>query len=370
MLRSEIIEKVKARLDEYSPFSEPQSLVALGASEVKPIDSYIEQVLAGAQDAILRIVPLSRVRETVRDLTMEANGQSAFGQSPVMERMGSVGSDDYEVGTLVVPQDFLRLHTVRFDTWKRDVNRAHDISEPEYVVQRNKYTRGRNHKPSIIINNGVFEVYSLTFDADDGEEHCKVFRYIPLTDAAETTFEDSISDLVVLEAAREVANIFGEVNVAKELAEELIKLYAQRKRLPVYAAVLALLGPGAILHWLSVGLGVLLILAGFLSPWIRSWDPILRRTLCVLLAIWLIDFLWFETRAITAAIKGACGSPSHDSSYHLSCSPQYAGICSSSTSSKIMAMSAGSMGRNISRRAVYFLLRNRSSICSRYRSSL
>ena len=71
------------------------------------------------------------------------------------------------------------------------------------------------------------------------------------------------------------------------------------------AAVLALLGPGAILHWLSVGLGALLILAGFLSPWIRSWDPILRRTLCVLLAIWLIDFLWFEARAITAAIKGA-----------------------------------------------------------------
>jgi len=222
MLRSEIIEKVKARLDEYSPFSEPESLVALGASEVKPIDSYIEQVLAGAQDAVLRIVPLAMVRETVKDITMEANGHAAFGQSPVMERMDSVATgEDYEVGVMDVPRDFLRLYAVRFDTWKRDVNTAYSVESPQYVVERNVNTRSRNYKPCIVINNGRFEVYSLTFAAGDGVDHCKVFKYIPMTDAAETTFEDSIAELVVLEAAREVAVIFGEDGVAKAMAEEM-----------------------------------------------------------------------------------------------------------------------------------------------------
>ena len=215
MLRDEVIKAVKARLDEFSPFEEPESLVALPQSEVKPLDSIIENILAKAQDDVLRVVPLDLVERTVNDITSEANGISTLGVSPVMGRMAG----DTNVGVMKVPHDFLRLHTAKFDIWRRAVKETYSSESEMYLLQRNPYTRGKTEKPIICINDGNFEVYSLPYP--EGEQtHCTKFSYIPRTDEAETTFEDSIAPLVILEAARVCCEIFGKVNETKLLAEE------------------------------------------------------------------------------------------------------------------------------------------------------
>ena len=215
MLRDDLVKAVKARLDEFSPFEEPTSLVALPTSEVKPMDSIIENILAKAQDSVLMVVPLYLVESTTIDITSEANGIRTTAGMAVMGRMAG----DTEVGVMQVPSDFLRLHTVKFDTWRRSVNGTHAESSEIYKVQRNPHTRGRSEKPVICINDRMFEIYSLTFPQAE-QTHCTKFSYIPRTNEGATVFEDSIAPLVILEAARMCLEIFGDTTGVKMLAEE------------------------------------------------------------------------------------------------------------------------------------------------------
>jgi len=215
MLRDEVVKAVKARLDEFSPFEEPEELVALAQSEVKPLDSIIENILAKAQDDVLMVVPLDLVENTIVDITSEANGISTLGQTPVMGRLAG----DTNVGWLKMPHNFLRLHTAKFDVWRRAVKETVSSESDKYLEQRNPYTRGKTEKPVICTNDGYFEVYSLPFAVTE-QTHCTKFSYIPKTDQFETTFEDSIAPLVILEAARVCCEIFGKVNETKMLAGE------------------------------------------------------------------------------------------------------------------------------------------------------
>lgn len=215
MTRGEIIKAVKGRLDEFSPFDEPTSLVALQTSDVKPMDSIIESVLAKAQDSVLMVVPLYLVRETTIDMTQEGDGTQTVSGMGVIGRM----TGDGEVGVIELPQDFLRLHTVKYDTWRRVVNVAYNEGDEMYKLQRNRHTRGRTEKPVVCICDGRMEIYSLTFPVGE-QGHCERFLYIPRTSEGAVVFEDTIAPLVVLEAARMCLETFGDLNGVKALAEE------------------------------------------------------------------------------------------------------------------------------------------------------
>lgn len=199
MLRGEVERRIKAKLEELSPFEEPDALVAIATSDVKPMDSYITEMLTCACDDVLSAVPLHLVRETVKDI-------DAAGGMSVAEGVGYVD----------VPCDFLRLHTVRFGKWRRDVKAAITPESPSYVLQRNKYTRGGMEKPVVAVNDGRFEIYSVS----EGDE-CEVFRYIPMTCEGCDEFEDSIAEMVVLRCAVLVLEVFSEFDKAKVLSEEL-----------------------------------------------------------------------------------------------------------------------------------------------------
>lgn len=216
MLRSQVITGIKARLDEFTPFEEPRQLIALPQKDVKPMDAVIEQVLAKAADNVLMAVPSSMIEMTVTDITGQANGHQAYGGGPVISRMAG----DEEVGLLKVPNDYLRIHTVMFDGWRRMVHNAYSGESAMYAMQRNPYTRGRSERPCVVVNDGRFEIYSLMFRNDDGLDHCMEFRYVPMTGDACTDFEDRVAGLIILEAAKQVLEIFGNQNGAKAVAEE------------------------------------------------------------------------------------------------------------------------------------------------------
>lgn len=217
MLRSELITAVKARLDEFSPFEEPVSLVAIPTSDVKPIQAIIDTTLPTAADTVLMQVPLSIVRSTTNNITLAANGTPQFGGSPVLTRM----TDDPEVGLLRIPEDYLRLHTVRFAHWRRDVHRAITPDSSDYLLQRNPHTRGRAERPYVALNEGFFEIYSLPVDRTS---ECRTFTYIPRTSATCPSFEDSVAPLIILETAKNIFETYNNLNAAKTLIEEQQRL--------------------------------------------------------------------------------------------------------------------------------------------------
>ena len=201
MKREDVIKKVKVKLEEFSPFDEPKSLVAIEDSNVKPINSYIEETLDTAYDDVLLLAPLHLIKENVSDIYDE--------KIEVAKK----------VGYLEVPDDYLRLHSVMFDKWKRMVNRVIYPDQAEYALQRNEYTRGGIAKPVIAINNNKFEIYSIR-----PTMKCEYFKYIPKTIQGNGFFEDTLIDMIVLQCAILVLEVFEQTNKAQVLSQELSNL--------------------------------------------------------------------------------------------------------------------------------------------------
>jgi hypothetical protein len=201
MKREDVIKKVKVKLEEFSTFDEPKSLVAITDSNIKPINSYIEETLDTAYDDVLLLAPLHLIKENVSDIHDE--------KIEVVKK----------VGYMEVPDDYLRLHSVMFDKWKRMVNRVIYPDQAEYALQRNEYTRGGIAKPVIAINNNKFEIYSIR-----PTMKCEYFKYIPKTMQGNGFFEDTLIDMIVLQCAILVLEVFEQTNKAQVLSQELSNL--------------------------------------------------------------------------------------------------------------------------------------------------
>lgn len=201
MKREDVIRKVKVKLEEFSPFDEPKPLVAIEDSNVKPINSYIEETLDTAYDNVLLLAPLHLIKDSVVDISSD----------PITIKR--------KVGYKDVPDDFLRLHSVMYDKWKRMVYRVIYPDQPEYALQRNEYTRGGIAKPVIAINNNKFEIYSISPTME-----CEYFNYIPKTIQGNGYFEDTLIDMVVMQCAILVLEVFEQTNKAQVLSQELSNL--------------------------------------------------------------------------------------------------------------------------------------------------
>lgn len=199
MDRADVKKSVKAKLEELSPFSEPSALLAVANNDVKPVDSYIEETMDNAFDKVLLYVPLYLVKETIKSVA------------------DTVAIDE-GVGTLEVPTDYLRLHTVLFPEWRRPVHVCIGESNPLYILQRNPNTRGKYEKPVVAISDNTFEIYSLKAVSEG------VFKYIPKTEKDTLSFEDSLTQFLIIQCALDVLTIFEQTEKAKALSEELLTL--------------------------------------------------------------------------------------------------------------------------------------------------
>lgn len=224
MNRESVKRLVKAKLEEFSPFEEPEQLLAVANNDVKPVDSYIEETIDGAFDKVLLAVPLTAIRETKIDFVRDvSHGSFSVSSLP----------DDPQVGVMPVPKDFLRLYSLRASCWQREVNSPIDTQSHFYILQRNKHTRGGHVKPIVVMNNGKFELYSIK----DPSAVIRVFVYVPKTKRkgmkaddgttyteGEQTFEDSLVDFLVLQCATDILNIFEQYDKANTLKNELNEL--------------------------------------------------------------------------------------------------------------------------------------------------
>ena len=133
MLGSDIINLVVVKMEEYTPYG-PDSGEALLAGgdnldEVKPVYSYIHQNLAQAANEMLAIAPIHKL------LYKEENV------------IGVADEEDNQIGSIALPSDFLRVHTLWMKGWRRPIHDALIEGHPISTLQYTKWTRGTKQKP-------------------------------------------------------------------------------------------------------------------------------------------------------------------------------------------------------------------------------
>ena len=201
--RSEIIDKVKERLDEISPFAE---------EEVDAV-SLVDKLLDESANTIRLAAPVTLLAHVGIDV------------------YAAVSNSDGS-GYVVLAPDFLRLHTWKMALWKIPVSTAISIDNPKYKLQQHTVTRGGTVKPVVVIraklpdtgitkwgfNEKMLEYFSVP---DPPTPHViEAARYIRTGPAQQ--IEEILVDILAWQCA-------GDVYVVQEMPEQAQVAYAKVK---------------------------------------------------------------------------------------------------------------------------------------------
>ena len=227
MTRNQYIDAVKVKLEEISPFDEPDSFIADGdeaATTVKPFISYIDRSLDEAAHHMLRTLPLTLLHADIERST------------PTMS------VDTNGVGFIVIsPQRrFVRL---RHPALRRDITAFISSEDPLYLLQQKKCTRGGTAKPVAVVasnvvtgltgNTGQMEIYSFPesmYNTDDNQSlllSINTEKHLEDRSTTDPAFTDTnfikspIEEFIVLECAAMVAEILSDTNTAQICRQEL-----------------------------------------------------------------------------------------------------------------------------------------------------
>lgn len=212
LTRQQLIDYVRTKLDEHSPFDEPQSFIAAAGDpdydKVKPIVKYIDDLLNEAANDCLRMLPLTLVGADVQKLICP-----------------EISIDDDEVVRIKLSTQNLlnaRFTRVKATLWKKEVTSFITSSNPMYLLQQDEDARGKLCKPivAIVPEKDCLELYS--FPGMAGKTTNTDVFYISCNKEAENIVSD-IDELVAIRCAELVCNVFGSQSAQvfqKEFAEK------------------------------------------------------------------------------------------------------------------------------------------------------
>lgn len=129
MTRDDVVKNILIKIDEISPFSEPDEQFTL----------LIDGLLDNAANSFLRLIPLHLLRGVGKRLstaTLNAGSDSAF---YVLNRLGAWD----------VPSSFLRMIKCTCNQWRRPVMTMLPITDSQYEKEFNRFTSSGNSKPVI-----------------------------------------------------------------------------------------------------------------------------------------------------------------------------------------------------------------------------
>ena len=152
--RDELIEAVKVKLEEISPFEEPNNFIKAGdtaINSIKPIISYIERTLDEAAHNCLRSLPLMLLHA---DIQSKTDGFSV---------------DKNGVGFVTGINATYRYVRFHHAAMQRDITAFVSSENPMYLLQQNRHVHGGTAKPVAVLasfhdgtNAGQLEIYSFT----------------------------------------------------------------------------------------------------------------------------------------------------------------------------------------------------------------
>jgi hypothetical protein len=201
--RLALINYVKSKIDELIPEGEGVQFNVESEPNIgDPYDLFINSILDEAAKKTLMSAPIHYIEPT------DASSQTVTPDA---------GGD--KIGYIVLPDNFLRLISLKMTDWEREVNEAITTYNPLYKLQRNQYVRGGVAKPVAAFNwkvitgtpTRVLEYYSI-----DTNHTIEKFLYVPETVAEEV--QSSLQDALTWFCASDILQII-EMYDASQRAE-------------------------------------------------------------------------------------------------------------------------------------------------------
>ena len=191
--RAEYIDKIMAKMDELTSFSEGV-IISSGNDGVLPIGEYIESILDECTREHLYLCPLIKI----------ASGQ---------QKSVTTGILDTTKIAVAKPADYIKLISFFHATLKRPITVVTEPGDPKYNLQFNDYVKGNVNKP-VLINTGTdFVCYSIT-----GSSTTIALKYVGFT-LPESITDTLTIDLICSLTASKVLAIMGETEKAKLMDE-------------------------------------------------------------------------------------------------------------------------------------------------------
>lgn len=214
MLGSEIRNLVVVKMDECTPYGPkdggPTVLLTGGdeLSEIKPLDYYIDKSLAEAANEVLWLIPVYIVGYKTADVTAVPD------------------EEDNRIGTIKMPSDYLRLHTLRMQGWAKPVHIASPVDSPMSSAQDLFWTRGKKEKPVVIVKgitqeNGKDVATLAYYSVDASNEHViKELKYIPRFNE-QNEYGKAVAELIALNCAKKIYEVYGNIEQVNTMTNEI-----------------------------------------------------------------------------------------------------------------------------------------------------
>ena len=173
--RLTLINMVKIKLDELIPEGEGVIYDLETSPNISnPYDLYINGLLDEAALNVLQIAP--------KEILKPKNAAIATGTQY-----------DANTGYVVVPADYVRLHSFKMSNWAREVEEPITKADPLYKLQGNAFVRGGTKKPILVLNykvissvvTKILEYYSVV------DSH-NIDKFLYIAETAAENMDDSL----------------------------------------------------------------------------------------------------------------------------------------------------------------------------------
>jgi len=181
MNRTEIVNKVKIKMNEISPFDSSGDIVN---------NTFVDDLLNESTRTILLSAPKKILPITKDDTTTSSdNGDGT--------------------GTITLPSNYLRFVELKMKQWKRSVTKLISVDSREYKKQFNKYTRGGTAKPKVAELGDELEYFSVKDD-----HSIDYFKYVK-NEVPENLSNQNLLDAITWQCAGDCFIVLSEIEIAK-----------------------------------------------------------------------------------------------------------------------------------------------------------
>lgn len=194
MEREELINKIKTRIDEVSTSGD--IIVDVDIENTKPYDSIIDELLDESALEVLLKAPFYRLSISKAELV-------------------AVEDDtDKKIGTIILPDDFIRLVSLRMAEWQRPVTEFAVTGDITSQKQYNKHLRGGLAKPVAVLSKTEEGYKAAYYSVRDSHEVAE-FLYIKQV-AAEEISDSQVMNAMCWICAGKTLGVLGQPNLANQ----------------------------------------------------------------------------------------------------------------------------------------------------------
>lgn len=210
MTFEELIDRVKVKMEEYTPFAETTAIAASESMgfETKPIVSYIKRTIDEAANEMLMVLPLHLIRSekmTIIEQIRYTNGSGVIG----------------------LGENFLRVHRFKMKDWRTTLHHAEYEGSPIAQLQDNPYTRGRAYKPVLVYHRSL-DVFpknkSLSYYSCPAGSTQEIETAWQVSRFDKDDFQEDLTEFYALNCAKKVYDIYGMSDKSSLIGGELDKL--------------------------------------------------------------------------------------------------------------------------------------------------